>query len=46
MPKKLNIKQVTLKKVTITAADQTLTMKFPFSHQIAGALGWAQELPE
>ena len=46
MPKKLNIKQVTLKKVTITAADQTLTMKFPFSHRIAEALGWAQELPE
>ena len=46
MPKKLNIKQVTLKKVTITAGDQTLTLKFPFSHRIAEALGWAQELPE
>lgn len=46
MPKKLNIKQVTLKKVTITASDQTLTLKFPFSHRVAEALGWAQELPE
>jgi hypothetical protein len=46
MPKKLNIKQVTLKKVTITASDQTLTLKFPFSSRIAEALGWAQELPE
>lgn len=46
MAKKLNIKQVTLKKVTITASDQTLTLKFPFTTRIAEAMGWAQELPE
>ena len=46
MPKKLKIKQVTLKSVTITAGDQSLRLKFPFSHRIAEALGWAQELPE
>ena len=46
MPKKLNIKQVTLKKVTITASTQTLTLKFPFTSRIAEAFGWAQELPE
>ena len=46
MPKKLKIKQVTLKSVTITPGDQMLKLKFPFSHRIAEALGWAQELPE
>jgi hypothetical protein len=46
VPKKLKIKQVTLKSVTITPGDQMLKLKFPFSHRIAEALGWAQELPE
>lgn len=46
MPKKLNIKQVTLKTVTITAKSQTLAMKFPFTTRLAESLGWVAELPE
>jgi hypothetical protein len=46
VPKKLNIKQVTLKTVTITAKSQTLAMKFPFTTRLAESLGWVAELPE
>jgi len=46
VPKKLNIKQVTLKTVIITAKSQTLAMKFPFTTRLAESLGWVAELPE
>lgn len=46
MPKKLNIRQAVAKKITITASDQTLTLKFPFTTSFARAIGWYEELPD
>ena len=43
---RMTIKNVTTKKVIITAKDQSVALKFPFTTGFARTVGWFEELPE